>query len=180
MIVRSPSICLHAPGWISESSSNLPVLTKPRDTGTSGSWSRQAWHWSLLAGLAARQRRGLPSRRSVPESLIEGWVVKYQKPTGSPDANGLGLAVVDADGQLQPLCTWEEGERTFVVDEDAKSFEAEDRVVQVLDAFISSRQMPRPVNPHGEEVEDTYLIDEEEDLEDVEIVVKPECEPSMV
>ena len=89
--------------------------------------------------------------------------------------------------------------------------------------------MPRPVNPHGEEVEadhlscpkfalvhgfrmisifttcrtvvphviprvcarrchgfgrisaqDTYLIDEEEDLEDVEIVVKPECEPSMV
>lgn len=28
--------------------------------------------------------------------------------------------------------------------------------------------------------QDTYLIDEEEDLEDVEIVVKPECEPSMV
>lgn len=105
--------------------------------------------------------------------------MKYQKPAGT-DANGLGLAVVDADGQLQPLCTWEEGERTFVVDEDAESFEAEDRVVQILDVFISSRQMPRPVNPHGEEVEDTYLIDEEEDLEDVEIVVKPECEPSMV
>ena len=28
--------------------------------------------------------------------------------------------------------------------------------------------------------QDTYLIDEEEDLDDVDIVVKPECEPSMV
>ena len=108
--------------------------------------------------------------------------------------------------------------------------------------MVSHRQMPRPVNPHGEEVEDwsfefskcrtaspvaedvdtcwltarpledsdehriatqatlpsvffsilsttfrqfwcyqdTYLVDEEEDLSDVEIVVRPECEPSMV
>ena len=29
------------------------------------------------------------------------------RPPGT-DANGLGLAVVDADGQLQPLCTWED------------------------------------------------------------------------
>ena len=28
--------------------------------------------------------------------------------------------------------------------------------------------------------QDTYLVDEEEDLSDVEIVVRPECEPSMV
>ena len=82
-----------------------------------------------------------------------------------------------------------------------------------MDVYISSRQMPRPVNPHGEEVEvaqlytdmlqvqiqlhqtsesvkelvmpklsfeDTYLVDEEEDLDDVDVVVKPECEPSMV
>ena len=28
----------------------------------------------------------------------------------------MGLAVVDAEKRLQPLCTWEEDERTFVVD----------------------------------------------------------------
>ena len=55
-----------------------------------------------------------------------------------------------------------------------------DRVVEILDVFISHRQMPRPVNPHGEEVEDTFYIDEEEDLGDVDIVVRPETEPPMV
>ena len=49
-----------------------------------------------------------------------------------------------------------------------------------------SNVLPR-VRAHGRShgfgrisAQDTYLIDEEEDLEDVEIVVKPECEPSMV
>ena len=64
------------------------------------------------------------------------------------------------------------------------------------DVCISHRQLPRPENPHGEETEDsrmkspccsfesesalcedTFLVGELEDLDDVEIVIRPEREP---
>ncbi|CAJ1360150.1 unnamed protein product [Effrenium voratum] len=133
-----------------------------------------------VLALALCLKRRLASRtigHCAPE-LIEGWVVKYRLP--EPKATALGLAVVDATGRLQPLCTWEEGERTFVVDEDAEAIDPEDRVAHILEIEYSHRQMPRPVNPHGEEVEDTYYVDDDEDLGDVEIVVRSEVEPSAV
>lgn len=62
--------------------------------------------------------------------------------------------------------------------EEAEPFPLDDRVVYILDdVCISHRQLPRPENPHGEETEDTYLVGELEDLEDVEIVIRPEREP---
>lgn len=154
---------------------------------------RHPW-LGLAFGLSAcvLSRRGVHGARStwparcsriargcgeIDDELIEGWVVKYR----SSDRERLGLAVVEAtkaQKMLQPLCTWEDGERTFVVDEEAEPFPLDDRVVYILDdVCISHRQLPRPENPHGEETEDTYLVGELEDLEDVEIVIRPEREP---
>ncbi|CAK9051783.1 unnamed protein product [Durusdinium trenchii] len=132
-------------------------------------WTMPVISWMSLVALRRGSTRPRVVCGCVPKNLVEGWVVKYQR--DGPESTSLGLAVVDEKGRLQPLCTWEEDERTFVVNEDADAIDAEDRVVQLLDVMVSHRQMPRPVNPHGEEVEDTYLVDEEEDLSDVEIVV---------
>eukprot|EP00439_Symbiodinium_sp_Y106_P085391 s635_g28.t1 len=66
----------------------------------------------------------------------------------------------------------------FVLGEEAEPFPVDDRVVYILDdVCISHRQLPRPENPHGEETEDTFLVGELEDLDDVEIVIRPEREP---
>jgi len=126
--------------------------------------------------------RGSAGEIEEEEELIEGWVVKYRSnPDRTERRERLGLAVVAQASKrkmLQPLCTWEDGERTFVVDEEAEPFPVDDRVVYILDdVCISHRQLPRPENPHGEETEDTFLVGELEDLDDVEIVIRPEREP---
>uniref|UniRef100_A0A7S2SQQ3 Uncharacterized protein n=1 Tax=Rhizochromulina marina TaxID=1034831 RepID=A0A7S2SQQ3_9STRA len=79
-----------------------------------------------------------------------------------------GVASVLEDGRLQPLCVWQAGSTEFVWDEDLTPFDAQGRVVRRLDnVFYSQRLVDGgmgPRNPHGEESEDVFLV--EEDLDD--------------
>eukprot|EP00913_Durusdinium_trenchii_P000758 g708.t1 len=98
-------------------------------------WTMPVISWMSLVALRRGSTRPRVVCGCVPKNLVEGWVVKYQR--DGPESTSLGLAVVDEKGRLQPLY--------------ADAIDAEDRVVQLLDVMVSHRQMPRPVNPHGEE-----------------------------
>lgn len=109
----------------------------------------------------------------------EGSVVVYRLPPDEEELGSGGLAVVWSSDELQPLCTWDDKERTFVTNPDYGTVPAEGNILRVLDdVYPSFRQMPRPHNPHGEESEETWTIGDEEDISGVAIIVNEERGPS--
>jgi len=117
---------------------------------------------------------------AISGDLMDGWIVKYRLPEHNEGAPSAGLARVTNDGQqLEPLCTWSAEQRTFVHDEEQDPLDAEGRVLYVYDdVFQSWRQLSRVINPHGEHCEETYLFGEEEPLDDIAVVVRPERSPN--
>ena len=97
---------------------------------------------------------------------VEPWdVVEYDLMESAPeDDKTQGLGVVLEDGSIQPLCIWQAGSTEFVWDEDLDPV-ASSRVLSVIDmdqVFQSTRQVGGgmgPLNPHGEESEDVFIID---------------------
>mmetsp|Transcript_37246 Transcript_37246/g.84100 ORF Transcript_37246/g.84100 Transcript_37246/m.84100 type:complete len:204 (-) Transcript_37246:69-680(-) len=122
------------------------------------------------------------SREDEVSNLVEGWMVKYSLEEPSADGFQYGLAaVVNKGEQLQPLCTWEVGERTFVDNNDIEPVDASCTVAVYDEVWTSCRQLPYDVNPHGEHAEPTYtLLDEEEELLDVLIPIQPDRAPRLV
>ncbi|CEL95612.1 unnamed protein product [Vitrella brassicaformis CCMP3155] len=104
----------------------------------------------------------------APPLLGEGDVVEYW--CGDDGERVLGLGVVTASGVILPLCRREGNDagEFFVVYEATplplREGEGEARVHRVLsEVFCSQRQIgggSGPGNPHGEEAEDCYLIEE--------------------
>ena len=67
------------------------------------------------------------------EFLSEDTVVAYRLPDGS---GGVGLGVITEEGDVQPLCAWEEGGRGLVPDEEATVVEVSEAVASVCFEYV--------------------------------------------
>lgn len=120
------------------------------------------------------------------DSLMDMDIVLF---TRTDNEDTVELGAIQEDGTLAPLSAWTEdysfdNSLEFVVDEEDRfpGLNANDvNIIQVLDQTVigyGSRQVGGgmgPGNPHGEESEICYYVDQSA-LENVKVVVKPELE----
>lgn len=123
------------------------------------------------------------------DSLADMDVVLFKRKDGNEAEGKLEIGAMQEDGTVAPISSWTDEYAfgtciEFVVDEENRfpGLESSDiEVVRVLaeDAVgYGSRQVgggKGPGNPHGEESEPLYYVEERE-LENVDVVINPELE----
>lgn len=122
---------------------------------------------------APRRFASSSSPEPSPLSLLEGDVVEYritdaQRAKGQlppNDARTLGVGVVNALGGIHPLCRRAPESVELFFDEEQDALEGGDvasLVVRVLSQVWYQQRCieDRKINPHGEEAEDMYVVEE--------------------
>mmetsp|Transcript_2375 Transcript_2375/g.5033 ORF Transcript_2375/g.5033 Transcript_2375/m.5033 type:complete len:220 (+) Transcript_2375:91-750(+) len=142
-------------------------------------WRRRDRTRKALIQAQAEDEETVPTEELF---MIDGDMVKYRLSEPSNDGLEYGLAsVIENGSKLQPLCTWEAGEMTFVEDNNSEPVDAKQAVEVYQDIWMSARQLPYDVNPHGEHAEPTYTnLDEEEEFTGVFISIQPDRAPRTV
>lgn len=101
--------------------------------------------------------------------MVEYLITDAQRAKGQlppNDTRKLGLGVINAFGAIHPLCRRNDGSEELFVDEDQDAIEGEETVkelvVRVLtQVWFSQRCIEdRKINPHGEEAEDMFIVEE--------------------
>mmetsp|Transcript_6571 Transcript_6571/g.19489 ORF Transcript_6571/g.19489 Transcript_6571/m.19489 type:complete len:173 (-) Transcript_6571:241-759(-) len=135
----------------------------------------------------AQRRAGFRARivhihMLTADDVFDGDLVEYKLPDEERGEDGkiLGLGTVHA-GEVHPICKWSDECDEFLVDEYAQVVPLE-RAVKVLDmdkVWYSNRLVGGgmgPGNPHGEESEDCWSLQDAELSKETRVVVRPERE----